>query len=111
MKCDFCMSEENVIWKYDAKDYKTGIAEEQKLIGGLESIGAWAACDICSSMIECEDWDGVIKRALKYSMANMDLPSIARGIVTEKLMRSFLETLYSGFKQMRVGERERIKEV
>ena len=108
MKCDFCMSEENVIWKYNAEDYKTAVVCEGKIAGGLESVGAWAACDICSSMIECEDWDGVIERALSYSMDNLKLSGADCPISVKKVLRDFLETLYSGFKNLRIGNRELI---
>ena len=104
------MSEQNVIWKYEAKDYSTGIADGKKLIGGLDSFGAWAACDICSSMIECDDWNGVIQRALDSSLRELILPAAGWKIVTEKIMRNFLEVLYKGFKEMRIGERQLIKE-
>jgi hypothetical protein len=58
--CDFC-SEEPITWSYPAQSFIAYVLGE---VGG-ESVGDWACCDLCHSLIEANDTDGLARRAIE----------------------------------------------
>lgn len=52
--CDFCRSAE-VVWLYPCEDFEVPEA-------AWASQGAWAACDVCSRLIEGHLWRGLAHR-------------------------------------------------
>ncbi len=57
--CDFC-SEPNVVWRYPAQNF---IAYATPGIVG-QSVGDWAACDLCHAFIERGDQHALLERSL-----------------------------------------------
>ncbi len=57
--CDFCSSPD-VSWNYDAISANAFQVEEIT----LASIGGWAACETCSTLIEAGDREGLRKHSL-----------------------------------------------
>jgi len=58
-KCDFC-GKLDPEWMYPAVEFAV-----QDL--GWGSSGGWAACESCSTMIEDDNSDGLVRRALDHS--------------------------------------------
>ena len=56
--CDFC-SEPAVTWRYPAGSFVAYVVGN---IGG-ESVGDWAACERCHSLIEAENLQALARRA------------------------------------------------
>lgn len=77
--CDFCTSP-HVRWAYPAHSF---IVEEE---GGFqqESIGGWAACDLCSACIEDNKWDELLHRTVEafppFLRGDRDMIHLARVI-------------------------------
>jgi hypothetical protein len=99
MVCDFCMGS-GVRWRYQAKTFAL---VSSGLEFGFESDSGWAACDECSSLIECDDWDSIIKRAMGYTVPVSGSMFVLQE--DQKSMRYSLEFLYDVFKGLRVGGR------
>ena len=57
--CDFC-SEPNVVWRYPAQNF---IAYATPGIIG-QSVGDWAACDLCHAFIERGDHNALLERSV-----------------------------------------------
>jgi hypothetical protein len=86
-KCDFCSSRE-VAWSYPAADFDFPMA-------GWGSIGAWAACDLCSTLIEAGDWTGLLDRSIE-----------SYGVIRHaKTIRPRLAKLHQDFAAARLGDR------
>lgn len=60
MTCDFCSSFQPV-WSYPAQDF-IAVAEPIP----QESLGGWAACDVCHSLIEQQKWQELADRSLRF---------------------------------------------
>jgi hypothetical protein len=70
--CDFCSSP-SVVWRYPCEDFSLTLVFEHKSGNRLpfawDSADGWAACEICASLIEAEDWDGLATRSYDTSPA------------------------------------------
>ncbi len=55
MKCDFCSSE-RVLYRYPCDSFR--------FYDGRESIGDWAACFVCSDIIECDQPIELLSRSI-----------------------------------------------
>lgn len=53
--CDFCLAE-NARWALPVEDYTAAPTGE--------NVGDWAACDVCASLLQADDWDGITSRAV-----------------------------------------------
>jgi len=65
--CDFCSSSE-VRWLYPAQSFSgtlIGIGDHEVKTQEFNSIGGWAACNVCHDLIELQDIEGLITRALE----------------------------------------------
>ena len=58
--CDFC-SAPHVAWRYPAKTFVAYVIEG--FVG--QSIGDWAACNICHALIEVGDHSALLERSLR----------------------------------------------
>ena len=74
--CDFC-STQPVTWSYPARSF---IAYVVGGIGG-ESVGSWAACEICHLLIESGDTDALADRAAETLAPTPRNQGAARGTV------------------------------
>jgi len=59
LQCDFC-SAPGPVWRYPARSFVAYCAPN---IAG-ESVGDWAACDLCHVLIEADDRSGLAQRSL-----------------------------------------------
>lgn len=83
--CDFC-SAPDPSWEYPA-------ATSEMPLGVGTSLGAWCACDNCRELIEADDREGLISRAVgRYPMPD------------EPMMRQAIEMVQQVFWQARRGE-------
>jgi len=57
--CDFC-SAPHVAWRYPAKTFVAYVVEG--FVG--QSVGDWAACNICHALIEVGDHSALLERSL-----------------------------------------------
>ena len=92
--CDFC-SEPNPAWSYPADNF-IGHA-----VGGIvaESIGAWAACEVCHELIAADNRAGLTKRSVSTLLAKQPALDVARIEVTGELRE-----LHAKFFLHRVGD-------
>lgn len=94
--CDFC-GENDARWKYPANDFPmptpTPVAHMSR--------GPWAACDICSGMIEVGNIKALANRSAERTVARE--PGMAR--YAKQIARSNL-SLHQRFLNHRCGERE-----
>jgi hypothetical protein len=58
-QCDFC-SVPGPVWRYPAQSF---VAYRASNLAG-ESVGDWAACDLCHVLIEADDRSGLAQRSL-----------------------------------------------
>lgn len=85
--CDFCSSTP-VVARYHADTFVV------KAPGPVvESVGDWAACHLCSRMIDTGDFDALLDHAVVSFTANpgYDIPAAA--------VREFLEDMYAQLRQ------------
>ena len=59
LQCDFC-SVPGPVWRYPARSF---VAYRAPNVAG-ESVGDWAACDLCHALIEAGDRSGLAQRSL-----------------------------------------------
>ena len=59
LQCDFC-SVPGPVWRYPARSFVAYCAPN---VAG-ESVGDWAACDLCHVLIEDDDRSGLAQRSL-----------------------------------------------
>jgi hypothetical protein len=59
LQCDFC-SVPGPVWRYPARSF---VAYRAANVAG-ESVGDWAACDLCHALIEANDRSGLARRSL-----------------------------------------------
>lgn len=87
--CDFC-STQPVTWSYPARSF---IAYVVGGIGG-ESVGSWAACEICHLLIESGDTEALADRAVEtLSVRHPEIKALGKELLQEMkiLHRSFLD--------------------
>lgn len=84
MFCDFCYST-RVTWSYPCESFEFNPL--------LNSIGNWAACDICHDLIECGDDIALMNRAIETA----DIQGI---FLPKDLMLEF----HNMFREHRIGE-------
>jgi hypothetical protein len=87
--CDFC-SMSDPAWRYPARTFLAYLAP--RLAG--ESVGDWAACDACHTLIEIEDRRGLAQRSLDELISKHPEVGEAAGALYEELTalhRKFFE--------------------
>ena len=91
--CDFC-SAPNPTWKYPARSF---IGYEEHGIAG-ESVGDWAACEVCHELIAANDRVGLTERSAATLIAfRPELAEIRKELTTELAM------LHTRFFENRLG--------
>ncbi len=96
--CDFC-SAPNPGWKYPARSF---IGYEGDGVAG-ESLGDWAACEVCHQFIESGDRGGLTER----SAATLIVIGPGLAVIREELVAE-LSTLHVRFFENRTGPAEAI---
>lgn len=91
--CDFC-NEPDPVWVYPAHDILMVPTDDEEPVH--QSVGGWAACDTCSTLIERRDTDGLLVRALGRAHE--------LGLPTEKVLPDLRE-LFVAFFEARTGSR------
>ena len=101
MVCDFCGGEPvkmeypcRAFWMIDTP------AETQ------QSIGAWMACDVCTTMIEDDNFSGLTDRAIIEHTRND--ATLTSSIEAQVLLDLSLRPLHLTFREQRVGPGRRI---
>ncbi len=89
--CDFCSSTP-VTWSYPAKTHESFAME------GLrgESVGDWAACDICHEYIESDNWQALLDRSCATFV--LQHPNIS-----DRFLREDLKSFHNLFRMHRTG--------
>jgi hypothetical protein len=91
--CDFCSSP-NVTWVYPARTFAAYIFEG--IVG--ESVGDWAACPICHSLIESGRQTELAERSLVTLLERQPEMKSA-----ERELRTHIRSFHTMFFQNRVG--------
>ena len=92
MECDFC-SEPNPKWMYRAGNYVSEIVDI------AESLGGWAACDVCKALIEKNER---VELAERGTRSFVSLHPEVTGI-QEDIFYTMLQ-IHEEFFEHRVGE-------
>lgn len=88
VKCDFC-SERPVTARYVADSFVSQTMSGPGLI--QESIGDWAACAICETLLDAGRWDLVTERATNTFFRNNPAMML---VMNHAELRASLEALY-----------------
>jgi hypothetical protein len=91
--CDFC-SHPNVGWLYPTRSFVAYIVDG---IGG-QSVGDWAACDVCHVLIENDDRSGLAAHSIDSLIKVHPEFQVAR----EELLHE-MERLHGTFFSSRMG--------
>lgn len=96
-RCDFCFAQDPA-WRYPCRSF------DLPNTPGYASYEDWAACDKCHDVIEKQDIDMLVRRAMKHS------PSIKnRESAASRVLRRALKELYLNFFRSRNGDAVRSK--
>jgi hypothetical protein len=100
--CDFCNSEE-VVARYHANDFVVEGPLSQHIT--QESIGDWAACPVCSKLVDAGDWNELLKHAVaSFYAANPEVfGQIPVGVVFTNLMQTYSQLRDSDFHKVELG--------
>jgi hypothetical protein len=101
MICDFC-SAPNPQWRYPALDFIAAETESPTdVLLVQESIGAWAACQECHSLIVATHWQQLAVRSADTLLA--ECPMFDRDWLIDEMIQ-----LHQRFATSRRGQAERI---
>lgn len=102
--CDFCSSP-NVQWVYSARD--ASITGDIDLLEGervtLSSEGDWAACEICSKLIEEEEREALLLRSINSAPNTPNLST--------EIIKQVTRQIHSMFWLNRSGERVKFNKI
>ena len=82
LQCDFC-SMPGPAWRYPARSF---IAYYAANVAG-ESVGDWAACDLCHLLIEADDRSGLAQRSLDELILKHPEVIAAAAVLYEELAK------------------------
>lgn len=102
MHCDFC-NDPGPTEAYDAPDFVMG-AMIKPTTGETythNSVGAWASCTDCATLIDAGDWDGLLERVMEKEIASRSFPVEAQAGIRETLRRC-----YARLKELGVTKRK-----
>jgi hypothetical protein len=99
--CDFCFGP--VMWRYPCESFVGPTAENEKQLWIQESVGAWAACDICHQLIETDRRMELAERSYNSANAPEGWDQIKRIIPKRELIGHF-RVLHDQFFYWRRGE-------
>jgi hypothetical protein len=95
-RCDFCYAEEPT-WQIPVRSF------ELEDLPGHGSAGDWAACDACMTLIERNDWNGLVRRVVtKWEQRE--------GIAMLPEVQQSLRGLYRKIRRNITGAPRRIEE-
>lgn len=97
VRCDFCHVGLNrcTVWIYPCETFTPSVFQSPGLT--QSSIGDWAACEDCHSLVEQKAWDTLAKR----SMERDPIPGLSRS--QRRQAMKHLKQLYLEFQQHRTG--------
>lgn len=79
--CDFC-SEPKWARRFHCQDF---IMDVTPGFPRYDSKGDWLACSVCGSLIDAENWDGLVQRAVDVFSEKYNMP---RRILADTVRRS-----------------------
>lgn len=94
-KCDFC-SQRPVVMYYPADDYLFVAVSEDRVIE-QPSEGGWAACRLCSVLVDAEDYPTLAWRAVEHQGGMPEDTAVGR------MVRDFMLAWFEGFRDHRRG--------
>lgn len=100
--CDFC-SCRPVTARYHAKDFEME-SVNISLPVHQQSIGDWAACSDCENMLDANDWEGIVARAVTYFYKNhpeLEAMCLLTGMKFEDFKRQMKEDFWHLYRQLR----------
>ena len=80
LRCDFC-SAAGPVWRYPARSFTAYCAPNV----AAESVGDWAACDLCHVLIEDDDRSGLAQRSLDELILKHPEAIMAAAVLREDL--------------------------
>ena len=86
--CDFCFGRP-VLWQYPCSSFVGPTAENDKQVWIQESVGAWAACEICHQLIEANQRMDLAERSYNAANAPEGWEQIKRMIPKRELIGHF----------------------
>lgn len=94
--CDFCCRDDSpVAWSYPCATFNDAICDDPLIIS--ESVGDWAACEECHTLIQKNDRRALAKRSLSHLPGELALA-----------MAMSLWEIHSNFFKNQRGEPKRI---
>jgi hypothetical protein len=84
--CDFC-SDAKPERVYKSPDFTMDESHPEIGVPGMRSKGAWIACLACAALIDKEDWDGLVLRAVSRLGPKYD-GMMPRRILADTVRRS-----------------------
>ena len=98
--CDFCSKEgREEIWSYPCADFIYGIEIAGYPKGA--SKGEWAACQTCHELIEADDYDGLLRRAVDAEIGKS--PELSQ---YRPMFLAMVGEIHKGFRANRTGAPE-----
>ena len=96
--CDFCSApgEEEDAWTYPCASFKYGIEIPGYPKGA--SKGEWAACQACHELIDADDYDSLLRRAVDAEIAKS--PELKK---FRPMFLAMVGEIHNGFRAHRTG--------
>lgn len=95
--CDFCSSPD-VVYRYPCYDDSI-IIEGNGVALGLGSIGDWASCEACSSLIDTDNREGLVNRSI------VTYTDISDGRLTSYDITDMMQVIHAMFWRRRHGQK------
>lgn len=97
VRCDFChvRLHRQTVWTYPCETFTPSVFQLPNL--KQSSIGDWAACEHCHSLIEQKAWDALAKRSVEHD----PIPGLSRTERRQVLKQ--LKAMYLEFQRHRRG--------
>jgi len=102
--CDFC-SCRPVTARYKALTFEMQQSEACSISGLRQgSVGDWAACSDCEKMLDANDWEGIVARAVVYFIKHhpeTEAMCALGGISFDQFKRTMKEDFWNLYRQLR----------
>jgi hypothetical protein len=85
--CDFC-SQPNPERVYKSPDFTMDGPHPDLGVPEFRSKGAWVACSSCAALIDKENWDGLVARAVERLYPKYQPLGMPRRILADTIRRS-----------------------
>ena len=109
--CDFC-SQRPVTARYRAKTFEMKSAMFPVPALHQMSEGDWAACSDCEKMLDVNDWEGIVARAVTYFFRNhpeLELMAEMTGMHAQEYRKMMKEDFWSLYRQLRENGCTKVK--